>query len=248
MKKILFSIAVVLSSSQLFAQSAFDGFYGQIGVGGVQSQINANSTDDTTLNTNPNINNKSTGTSLNGIASVGYSQSFDNYLQGFNLAGNIFYLIGNQSAGSVNNSFPSSSGGITESLSGKYQLQNTWGVSLEPGYYFTKDILGYLKFAYVSSTLNSSFSCTASDSGCLSPSGSKGVTSSFTTNKTINGIGYGIGGKYEITKEIYGALDFLYVDYTKSNQNINWIYTATTANAGFKPQQYMGFISIGYKF
>lgn len=248
MKKILLGALFAVFACPLFAQSAFDGFYGQIGIGGAQSQINANSTDDTSLSTNPNINNKSTGTSLNGIASVGYSQSFDNYLQGFNLAGNIFYLIGNQSAGSVNNSFPPSNTGVTESLSGKYKLQNTWGISLEPGYYFTKDILGYLKFAYVSSTLNSSFSCTTSDNACLTPGGSKEGTSSFTTNKTINGIGYGIGGKYEITKEIYGALDFLYVDYTKSNQNINWIFYDRTPNAGFKPQQYMGFISVGYKF
>ena len=106
----------------------------------------------------------------------------------------------------------------------------------------------YLKFAYVSSTLNSNFSCAASDSACLTNGGTYNATSSFTTNKTINGIGYGIGGKYQITKDVYGALDFMYVDYTKSNQNINWILTNITANAGFKPQQVMSFVSIGYKF
>lgn len=121
-------------------------------------------------------------------------------------------------------------------------------ISLEPGYYFTKDVLGYLKFAYVSSTLNSSLSCTASDDLCLTQGGSSSATSSFSTNKTINGIGYGIGGKYQITKNIYGALDFLYVDYTKSNQNINWYDPSVTANASFKPQQYMGFVSVGYRF
>jgi hypothetical protein len=248
MKKILISFLLALSTSPLFAQSAFDGFNVQLGVGGSQSQIKANSTDDTTISTNPNINNTTTGTSINGMASVGYSQSFDDLFQGFNLAGNIFYLIGDQSAGSVSNAYPPSSIGVTETLGGKYKLQNTWGVSLEPGYYITKEILGYLKFAYVSSTLNSSFSCAASDDKCLTPGGGNGATSSFSTNKTINGIGYGIGGKYQITKEIYGALDFLYVDYTKLNQNISWINTNTPSNAGFKPQQYMGFLSIGYKF
>lgn len=247
MKKLIVAIGIGTFSSLLSAQQAFDGFNFQLGVGATQNQIQANNTDDTTLLSRPNINNTTTGTSFNGIASIGYSQSFDNLLRGFNLGGNIFYVIGDQSAGNVSNYFPPS-GGISETLAGKYKLQNTWGISLEPGYYFTKNILGYLKFAYVSSTLNSSFSCAASDSLCLTPGGSTGATSSFSTNKTINGIGYGIGGKYQITKNVYGALDFLYVDYTKSNQNINWINTVVTANAGFKPQQYMGFVSIGYKF
>jgi hypothetical protein len=56
-----------------------------------------------------------------------------------------------------------------------------------------------------------------------------------------------MGGKYQITKNWYGALDFLYIDYTKSNKNITWS-GEYTSNARFKPQQYMGFISIGYKF
>ena len=56
-----------------------------------------------------------------------------------------------------------------------------------------------------------------------------------------------MGGKYQITKNWYGALDFLYIDYTKSNKNITWS-AEPTSNARFKPQQYMGFISIGYKF
>lgn len=249
MKKLFVGVVITAFSTVASAQQAFDGFNFQLGVGATQSQVKANNTDDTTLSTYPNINNTTTGTSFNGITSIGYSQSFDSLLRGFNLAGNIFYVIGNQSAGNVSNYFPPAfSGGISETLAGKYKLQNTWGISLEPGYYFTQDLLGYLKFAYVSSTLNSSFSCAASDDLCLTPGGSQGATSSFSTNQTINGIGYGIGGKYQITKNVYGALDFLYVDYSKSNQNINWIRTGVTANAGFKPQQYMGFVSIGYKF
>jgi hypothetical protein len=136
---------------------------------------------------------------------------------------------------------------VTETLGGKYKLQNTWGISIEPGYYFSKDILGYLKFAYVSSTLNSSFTCNTSDNYCLSPGGSFGANAAFSTNKTTNGIGYGIGGKYQITKNIYGALDFMYVDYSKVNQTLEWASEFST-NAGFKPQQYMGFLSVGYKF
>lgn len=250
MKKLIIGIGITTFSTLLSAQQAFDGFNFQLGVGASQNQIKADGTNDTTITPNPNINNTTTGTSFNGLASIGYSQSFDNLFKGFNLEGNIFYMIGNQSGGNVSNTTTGTDGvnTITETLSGKYKLQNTWGISLQPGYYFSKKLLGYLKFAYISSTLNSSFSCAASDDGCLTSGGSLSATSSFSTNKTINGIGYGIGGKYQITKNIYGALDFLYVDYTKSNQNINWHDSSITANASFKPQQYMGFVSVGYRF
>lgn len=251
MKKLIVSVGIVTFSTLLSAQQAFDGFNFQFGVGASQNQIKANNTNDTSITPNPNINNTTTGTSFNGLTSIGYSQSFDNLFKGLNLAANVFYVISNQSGGSVNSTttgVTNTMSTVTETLSGKYKLQNTWGISLEPGYYLTKDILGYLKFAYVFSTLNSSFSCAASDSLCLTAGEGSAATSSFSTNKTINGIGYGIGGKYQITKNIYGALDFLYVDYTKSNQNINWFDPSVTANANFKPQQYMGFISIGYKF
>jgi hypothetical protein len=249
MKRLVLAMGISVASLGAFAQQAFDGFNVQLGIGGSQNQVKASGTDDITLTPSPNINNTTTGTSLNGIASIGYSQSFDNLLKGFNLAGNIFYVIGNQSGGNVSNTLNAVDGlstSVTETLSGNYKLKNTWGISIEPGYYFSKDILGYLKFAYVSSTLNSSFSCNADDNQCLSPGGDVGGSATFSTNKTVNGIGYGIGGKYQITKNIYGALDFMYVDYSKVNQTIDWAGIST--NAGFKPQQVMGFLSVGYKF
>ena len=244
----LIGFLAVFFANSVMAQSAFDGFNFQLGIGGIQSQINASDTNDTTLTPNPNINKTTTGNSFNGLVSAGYSQSLDSLISNFNIAGNIFYVVGNQSAGSISNTTTSNGFPITETLGGSYKLKNTWGISLEPGYYFSKEFLGYLKFAYVSSTLNSSFSCSASDNLCLSTGGASAANNSFSTNKTINGIGYGVGGKYQITEDIYGALDLLYVDYSKVNQGINWIFVDTTANASFKPQQFMGFISLGYKF
>lgn len=252
MKKLIVGIGITTFSTLLSAQQAFDGFNFQLGIGATQSQINASNTNDPTVIPNPNINGTSSATRLNGIASIGYSQSFDNLFKGFNLGANVFYIIGNQSAGNVSKTtngvwaydetYP-----IIERLSGSYTVKNTWGISLEPGYYINKNLLGYLKFAYVSSSASVSTSCsTLLDSGCM---GSNGIISnnvSSTINKTINGIGYGAGGKYQITKDIYAALDFLYVDYSKINQTISWSYEST--NASFKPQQYMGFVSIGYKF
>jgi hypothetical protein len=242
MKHLILAVGIFFVSLNAVAQSAFDGFNFQLGLGAIQSKVKADNTNDTSLTPNPNINNTTSGSGFNGLASIGYSKSFDNLFKGFNLEGNIFYLMGNQSGGNVSNTSigtDADSTVVTETLSGKYKLQNTWGISLQPGYYFSKELLGYLKFAYVSSNLQSSFSCAATDGLCLN--------SDFSSNKTINGIGFGMGGKYQITKNWYGALDFLYIDYTKSNKNITWS-GEYTSNARFKPQQYMGFISIGYKF
>jgi Outer membrane protein beta-barrel domain len=249
MKRLVLALGISVASLSAFAQQAFDGFNVQLGIGAAQSQVKATNTEDLSLEPSPNLNKTTSATSFNGIVSAGYSQSFDNLFKGFNLAGNIFYVIGNQSGGNSSNTATDTFGTpITETLTGKYKLQNTWGISIEPGYYFSKDILGYLKFAYVSSTLNSSFTCSADDNQCLSPGGSRGENAAFSTNQTINGIGYGIGGKYQITKNIYGALDFMYVDYSKVNQTLTWYSSAFSTNAGFKPQQYMGFLSVGYKF
>lgn len=252
MKKLIIGIGFISFSSLAAAQQAFDGFNFQLGIGGIQSQVNASNTQDTSLIPNPNINNTTTGTSFNGIASIGYSQSFDGLFKGFNLASNVFYVIGNQSAGNVSNTTngvvtvdPSLS--ATQNLSGSYKLKNTWGISVEPGYYVSKNLLGYLKFAYVSSTANGSFSCSTSDSACLSGPYTYTTNSSFSSNKTINGVGYGFGGKYQITQNVYGALDFLYVDYSKISQDFSWT-GINVSSASFKPQQYMGFLSIGYKF
>lgn len=249
MKKLLVSLIAMGFIGASNAQSAFDGFNFQLGIGGAQSQVNASGTEDTSISPNPNINSKTTGSSFAGIASVGYSQSLDSLFKGFNLAANVFYVIGNQSAGNVSNTTTSSDGLITENLSGSYKLKNTWGISVEPGYYFTKDILGYLKFAYVSSSASGNFTCSTSDSSCYNSSSGifNSASSSSSIAKTINGIGYGVGGKYQITNDMYGALDFLYVDYSKVNQSFSWT-GYTVSNASFKPQQVMGFVSLGYKF
>lgn len=246
MKKLIVGIGIVTFSSLLSAQQAFDGFNFQIGIGGTQSQINASGTEDTSLTPNPNFNGSSSANRFNGITSIGYSQSFDNLFKGFNLAANVFYVIGNQSAGGSSNTVNDS--GIIQTLSGSYKLKNTWGISVEPGYYFNKDLLGYLKFAYVSSSASVNATCYTSDSLCYGSSGLfDSANSSATVNKTINGIGYGAGGKYLITKDVYAALDFLYVDYSKVNQSFSWT-GFNMSNASFKPQQFMGFVSVGYKF
>ena len=67
-------------------------------------------------------------------ASVGYSKTFGSR---FNLAANIFYDFGSRT---------------TELYSTKWVTKNIWGLSIEPGYYFSNDTLGYLKVGYAKSS------------------------------------------------------------------------------------------------
>lgn len=263
MKQILLAIGLTIIPSICLAVTpdyAFDGINFQIGVGGAQTQNTASGTEDTTLTPHPHINGMNSGTNFNGIVSLGYSQSLDRafegffneeFFKGFNLAANVFYIGGNQVAGNANNTTTANSG-VVETLTGTYKLQNTWGVSLEPGYYFSPGVLGYFKLAYVGSTLNARFTCQSTDNACRSPSGAQGNTSSFSRSDSIQGIGLGFGTKFAITEHIYGGIDFLHVNYgspfTKSMQNINWILEGTAANAHFGQVQTMGFASVGYRF
>ena len=117
--KLLVVATVIVMAGSATAQSAFDGFNAQLGIGGIQSQVNTTGTEDTSITPNASINGTSSATRLNGMASIGYSQSFDNLFKGFNLAGNIFYVIGNQSAGNVSTSTTGKMIGIYLLLKGK---------------------------------------------------------------------------------------------------------------------------------
>lgn len=237
MKKLTLILAALLLATGAHAENAFDGINFQIGMGLSGTQMAATGTQDTTLTPNPNLNGDSNGNSANGLTSLGYSYS----VSSFNMAANAFYVIGNQSAGSPSYSGTSNSG-TSETLSATYKLKNTWGLSVEPGLYFDDKTLGFLKLAYVQSNMQASMYCDASDLACSNLS-----IGPFTG--TLRGFGYGLGVKHMFDKNFYGALDVLGVSYNSMNRTYSWLSTINTNNdSNFKPSQWMGFVSVGYKF
>lgn len=115
-------------------------------------------------------------------------------------------MIGNQDAGSqtYNTSYLT----VPISVSNSVKLENTWGISLEPGYYVTDKTLGYLKFSWFNSTLKSSPSVSA-----------LGATDSGSYSSNVNGAGFGIGGKQMFTNNLYGFLEYQYVTYGSTSFN-----------------------------
>lgn len=235
MKKIILASALAALAGSALAGGAFDGPFVQLGIGG--SATSTKTSGITADNSAVSLDGTSTQGSVNGLVTAGYSKDFGAFnesLKGFNLAANLFYVIGEQKAGN-----PSSGGldgwGDTRGLSGNYKLQNTWGISVEPGWNFTESTLGFVKLAWVNTYSKTTINYSNSD-------GNPGGNGSQTFSKTLNGFGYGIGLKQLITKEIYAGVDLMGVTYNSNK------YSEEGLNASFKPTQFMGFVSVGYKF
>jgi len=235
MKKTLAAIALAGLSSAALA-SDFDGINVQLGIGGSSTSSSLNGwsySDDSPVN----VNGKNGSGSFNGLVSLGYSQEIPN-AGGFNLAANLFYVIGNQNAGNSNNSgtWNDGSGAMYNQMSANRKLQNTFGISVEPGWNFTKSSLGYVKLAWLNSHQNIQASSYGQDLVT-----NETQSASLNQTKAVNGFGYGLGFKQMITDNIFGAVDLMGVTYNSAAYGQDNGMTS-------KPSQFLGFVSIGYKF
>ena len=237
MKKILITGLLTAATSGAMAAS-FDGPFVQLGIGGVATENKTSYQEGTADVLNwlgYSSNQNSNGGSFVGRVDAGWSQAVDK----FNLAGSIFYVIGNQDAGSnsFTNTVTNGSNSATISGSQSFTLKNSWGLNLEPGYYVTDKTLGYLKFSWYNAELSTNPSMSLS----YNIDGSSGSASlSQNVAKTVNGVGYGLGAKQLFTDNLYGYVEYQYVQYSSVNDG----YTA----ANYKPNQNYGMVGIGYKF
>lgn len=127
MKKLLVAAAVAGLVGTANAQSAFEGAFGQIGIGYQSAKptisgVNFNST--------------------NGFATtVG---------AGYNFAIDKSFLLG---IGAEYSPVASSSANYTAETTGKYKNQNTYNIFLTPGVAISKDSLAYAKVGYTGTTI-----------------------------------------------------------------------------------------------
>jgi len=236
LKKFVAAGVVGMMLSSMGFAGGFDGPFVQLGVGGSATSTSVSGSSLGTGNsTDGRFNQSGTQGNFNGLASLGYSKSFDD----FNLATNIFYVIGNQNAGSMTSS-ATTEAGYPAALSQSYKLQNTFGLSIEPGWNFTNETLGYLKFAWVNARAKEAMNVNAPAV----------YTGGFANaSKAINGFGYGIGAKHLLTENIYAAVDLMGVTYGSYSGTVNSVLDCPTCSAGSsKTQQFIGTVSLGYKF
>lgn len=238
MKNTIAAIALAGLSTAVCA-GGFDGFNVDLGIGGAGTSTKVSGSDQFDVAGGPTFNGTTNSGSFNGMATLGYSQEIAD--SGFNLAANLFYVIGNQKSGALNNggNFTDTNG---DSLTLNQNVQNvsmknTWGISVEPGWNFGKTTLGYAKLAWVNSNLNSTATVYGYNN---TTSQTADVNGSQSFNKNVNGFGYGIGAKQLITDNLYLKAEVMGVSYG----------SASFGDGAYsnKPTQVMGFASIGYKF
>lgn len=246
--KKLIPAAIMAIAATAANAGGFDGPFVQLGIGGSSTWSKISNSPE--LYTGANINGTTSSGSFNGVVLGGYSQDLgiiDPSIKGLNLAANIFYVIGNQNTGNPSSTSSLDGSSQTLGISGA-KLKNTFGISVEPGWNFTENALGYLKFAW----LNSRMSSTANYSDTWNDGSSTSFAFNGPSSTTINGFGYGLGAKYLITKNIFAGVDLMGVTYS----GVSPTYTAPSAycdsdcstSPSIKNTQFMGFASIGYKF
>lgn len=229
--KKLIPAAIMAIAATTANAGGFDGPFVQLGVGGSNTWTSVSGTDGS-------FDGKQSQGSVNGLVAAGWSQSIG--AEGFNLAANLFYVIGNQNAMNANNSTSGSDqwGTWQDSSNLSNKLTNTFGISVEPGWNFTESTLGYVKLAWLNSRQKTSWN----GSGTYvnhDGTGLENWSDSASWNKTVNGFGYGIGAKQLVTKNIFVGVDLMGVTYGSVN---------VVDNVSMKPSQFMGFASVGYKF
>jgi hypothetical protein len=141
-----------------------------------------------------------------GNIAIGYSYAFKNR---FNLAGNLFYQFGLERSGNLDEW-----GGLYN-----FKVKNIWGVTLEPGYNFTDNSLGYLKLGYAKADSKTDYSSYETSVGFL----------------------YGVGFKQLIAPQTFVGVETYQIDF--SREKSHEAYDSTN-----KPSLTYAGIMMGYTF
>jgi hypothetical protein len=127
--KLLVAAAATIMASSAMAQSAFEGAYGQLGIGYQSSKPKTNSSEESYSST----------TGFASVIAAGYNfQVTKDFLLG--IGAEYSFLPTSQA------NLTDTDGGVT--LTEKYKNQNTYNIFLSPGIVISKDSLAYAKVGY----------------------------------------------------------------------------------------------------
>jgi outer membrane immunogenic protein len=222
MKKLLVAAAVTSLIGTVNAQSAFEGAYGQLGVG-------------------YDNNNVSSSSLFNGTITVATdSANFGNFAGvvglGYNFAINKQFLLG---VGADYGFMPSSLSKASAQFSNTvgYKISQRYNIFLAPGYVLDKDRLAYLKVGYSSQYLNSTDEGNNSTRGQSVGSGN------------ANGYVLGLGYKQMIRSGFYGFGEANYFNYSGASFASTRLSTGEIiSNFSPKSSAYQFLVGVGYKF
>ena len=206
------STTLAIAAAPTMAADPFSGFYVSGGLGQKSSNI-----EQTVTNAGTSASVKFGDTSFAGQFSGGYNFALDG---GFRVGVGAFVDIGE-----------GKSGGATATIAGltaTYALKETrhYGISIEPGYAFTKDTVGYAKLMY------------NWIKGEVTLSGA--TTGSGTNN--FGAFGYGLGVKSVIANNVYALGEWQQTQYNTAS------FASGAATVSYKPNQSIGLVGLGMNF
>jgi opacity protein-like surface antigen len=239
--KLLVAAAATVVASSAMAQSAFQGFYGQIGTGYESNEFGSTNSKGTqtgiTGDTWNSGNQNASGLPL--VIGLGYNYSVaPKWLLGLG----VDYSALSQETSTYRSTY--STFASTYISGSKLQASNRINIFATPGYVIDKDKLVYLKAGYSMVTIKNTNATYYTDGADASQNG---PISLGTQSKTVGGYVVGLGYKQMITAGFYGFAEANYMSYSKPS------FAATTSSAytlSSNPSlnSFQALIGVGYKF
>jgi outer membrane immunogenic protein len=227
----LLALGLVCFSPSIFAQSAFQGFYGQIATGYENNSVSNTSLTMNNRSNFPGGNNNPSNGSAPLILGAGYNYSISqNLLLGVGL--DYSFLETTIGTANINGSYAGT--GTT------YKASNRLNIFLAPGYVIDKDKLAYAKVGYSTQKLKASYYDDAGPSACSGNSMGSGNAQGF-----LAGLGY----KQIISGGFYGFTEANYYSYGRTSMGTSTLCD-TTLITNFSPSTsaYNFLAGVGYKF
>ena len=232
--KLLVAAAATVVASTAMAQSAFQGFYAQAGVG-----YENNSFGSRTFNVTAKPGKPDTGTAGDLSAPSSSGGGFSGLIGlGYNYSVAPQWLIGIGADYSPTSTTTSTQFVVTCSPqsdcdgTNNYKVNNRYSVYLTPGYEVDKDKLVYLKAGY------------SGENVTWQPQGTAASVAS--QSKTASGYVVGLGYKQLIDKNIYVFGEGNYYSY--SSNNVSSTSGSQTVTQAQTPSAYQFLVGLGYKF
>lgn len=236
--KLMVAAAATVVASSAMAQSAFEGFYGQLGTGYENNSIGS-----TSIVVGPNSRHTGGTSASTSISSgnvplvVGLGYNFSVSPQ-FVLGLGADYSTISQTSGVATFNFGTGcsdpNGGCAQL---KYQTSNRYSIFVAPGYQIDKDKLAYFKVGYTGETLT------------VQPQGG-GTTGNFSNN--LSGYVLGLGYKQIISGGFYGFGEANYYGYSKPTLTGAATNTDGSGNQAItlnpSVSAYNFLVGVGYKF
>ncbi len=254
MKKLLVAAAVAGLVGTANAQSAFEGFYGQIATGYENNQISSisGSGTETILGDSTALSYGGSSQSFGGapiVIGLGYNFSVaPKWLVGIG----VDYSALSQTSSAYNTTITGYNANVV-GTGATTKVGNRVNIFITPSYEIDKDKLVYLKAGYSSVQVTQNGSTGACINGtCLSNSQLEQTTAGAQT-KTVGGYVLGLGYKQIISGGFYGFAEGNYMSYGKPTFSQTTTYTegsggsvASTTTGSLSSYQFL--VGVGYRF